>query len=208
MPPDGRGRGLAAILYAACAVLALLVSIAPPVRAQGPDPLAEYGEPAKARKETLAEAGAAVAVGSRMGSLPRIAFYRDLPKAWQWGAEAKMALRSAEAAYDYLPLLGVSLRKLWLGDGDTASIRNSEFIGFTLGTYFAYDFQGDRDGPRPMAAVSIGKYWMPFENRPLGLDLTLDLMTLKLPFLTSGHLSGQSDQVVVTFGLNLFYAFP
>jgi Cft2 family RNA processing exonuclease len=60
---------------------------------------------------------------------------------------------------------------------------------------------------QPMGSVSLGKYWMPFDSRPLGLDVSIELMTLKLPFFNSGHLAGSSDQVIVTCGANLFYAF-
>lgn len=159
------------------------------------------------RMYSLLEAGSGFAIASKLGALPQFGFFRDLPGAWQAGAQARFATGPAQAGYDYLPLAGVSLRKLWFGDEDTVPIRNSEYFGISLGAYFAYDFDGTRLGPRPMGSISLGKYWMPFESRPLGLDLNLDLTTLKLPFLSSGHLSGQSEQVIATFAVNLFYAF-
>ena len=159
------------------------------------------------RLHTLVEGGSAVAIGSRLGALPQAGAYRDLPGAWQAGVQARFALGPARVAYDYLPMASVSLRKLWLGDEDVAPIRNSEYFGVSLGAYFSYDFQGGRGGPRPMGSILLGKYWMPFESSPWGLDLSLDLTTLKLPFFTSGHLPGHSEQIIVACAANLFYAF-
>jgi hypothetical protein len=154
----------------------------------------------------LLEAGTGYAIASKLGLLPQGGYFRDLPGAWQAGARARVVPNGAESAYDFLPMVDVGLRKLWLGDEDAAAIRNSEYFGASLGAYFAYDFKGDRDGLRPMGSLTLGKYWMPIDARPWGLDLNLDLTTLKLPFLTSGHLTGHSEQVVVTVALNFFYA--
>jgi hypothetical protein len=157
---------------------------------------------------TLAEAGYALAIGSKLGALPQIECFRDLPGSWQAGIQARIAPQGAGTGYDYLPLTTLAVRKLWLGDEASEPIRNSEYFGLALGAYFGYDFGGKRDGLRPMGSVSLGKFWMPFAARPIGLDLSLDLTTLKLPFFASGHLAGSSDQVIVTCGANLFYAIP
>jgi hypothetical protein len=178
-----------------------------PVRGAEPGLPPEEGESRGDRTYALIEAGSAFAIGSKLGGLPAIGGFRDLPGSWQAGAQARFAVGPASTGYDYLPLASVSVRKLWLGDEDVPPIRNSEYFGVSLGAYFAYDFDGSRDGPRPMGAISLGKYWMPIDSRPLGLDLNLDLTTLKLPFFTSGHLTSHSEQVIVTCGVNLFYAF-
>jgi hypothetical protein len=156
----------------------------------------------------LFEAGYGFAIGSKLGSLPQIGCFRDLPDSWQAGLQALIAPHGAKTGYDYLPVAALAVRKLWMGDEDTDPIRNSEYFGIALGAYFGYDFGGERDAMRPMGSVSLGKFWMPFDSRPFGLDLSLNLMTLKLPFFNSGHLAGSSDQVIVTCGVNLFYALP
>lgn len=191
---------------AAAAFLLALASV--PARAAEPGLPPEEGETRGDRQFTLIEAGSQFGIAADLGALPHLACFRDLPHAWQAGVQARMAPALARTAYDYLPLMSVSLRKLWLGDEEIAPIRNSEYFGVGLGAYFAYDFQGGRGGPRPFGTLSLGKYWMPFEGRPLGIDLDLDLTTLKLPLAPSGHLSGRSEQVFITCGLNLFYAFP
>lgn len=185
-----------------------LAALSAQVRAADPESLPEDGENRPDRMYTLVEAGSALAIGSRLGSLPQLGAYKDLPGAWQAGAQARFAIGSARIGYDYLPLASVSLRKLWVGDEESVPIRNAEYFGIALGAYPAYDFDGARAGMRPLGALTLGKYWMPFESHPLGLDLNLDLTTLKLPLFPSGHLSGHAEQVIVSCALNLFYAFP
>lgn len=190
-------------------ILASLLAAAPGrARAEEPELPPEEGASGAHRHFTLAEAGYALAIGSKLGSLPKLACFRDLPDSWQAGIQARLAPGGARTAYDYLPLADLSLRKLWLGDEGSDPIRNSEYFGIALGVFFGYDFAGKRDSMRPMGSVTVGKYWMPFESRPLGLDLSLDLTTLKLPFSNSGRLRGSSDQVIVSCGANLFYAIP
>jgi hypothetical protein len=191
-------------LLLACA----LAAVPRLARGEEPELPPEEGAARPNHRFTLAEAGYAFAIGSKLGSLPQIGCFRDLPGSWQAGVQARLAPGGASTAYDYLPLANLSLRKLWLGDEGSDPIRNSEYFGIALGVFFGYDFGGERDGMRPMGSISLGKYWMPFESRPLGLDLSLDLTTLKLPFSNSGHLAGSSDQVIVSCGANLFYAIP
>jgi hypothetical protein len=192
--------------WAAIGTLAL-AALSAPARAADAEPLPEDGEIHPDRMYTLVEAGSAFAIGSKLGSLPQLAAFKDLPGGWQAGAQARFAIGSAHVGYDYLPLASVSLRKLWVGDEESVPIRNAEYFGIALGAYPAYDFDGARAGMRPLGALALGKYWMPFESHPFGLDLNLDLMTLKLPLLPSGHLSGHAEQVVVSCAVNLFYAF-
>jgi hypothetical protein len=187
--------------------LALLAAVPGQGRAEESGLLPDDAQTRAQRRFTLAEAGYAFAIGSKLGSLPQIGCFRDLPGSWQAGMQARMAPHGASTGYDYLPVAAVVVRKLWLGDEATDPIRNSEYFGMAMGGYFGYDFGGERNGMQPMGSVSLGKYWMPFDSRPLGLDVSIELMTLKLPFFNSGHLAGSSDQVIVTCGANLFYAF-
>jgi hypothetical protein len=209
-PPSRASRRFPTLASAIHGLFLAFALAAVPGRAHAeePDFPPEDGAARPERRFTLAEAGYAFAIGSKLGSLPQIGCFRDLPDSWQAGIQARIAPGGASTAYDYLPLANLSLRKLWLGDDGSDPIRNSEYFGVSLGVFFGYDFGGKRDGMRPMGSISLGKYWMPFESRPLGLDLSLDLTTLKLPFSNSGHLAGSSDQVIVTCGANLFYAIP
>jgi hypothetical protein len=203
-----RFRTLAYSLCTAALQAVLLAAVSVPARAEEPDLPPEEGEARHAHLFTLAEAGYAFAIGSKLGSLPQIGCFRDLPDSWQAGIQARIVPQGAGTGYDYLPLANLTVRKLWLGDEASDPIRNSEYFGLSLGAYFGYDFGGKRDGMRPMGSVSLGKFWMPFASQPVGLDLSLDLTTLKLPFFASGHLAGSSDQVIVTCGASLFYAIP
>lgn len=198
----GPGRKAAGILLALCLILHLK-----PRAAEEPLLPGEAGSTSNARY-TLLEAGTALGVGGDLGFLPQVGAFFDQPGQWQLGAQARMALTAADRAYDYLPHAALTVRKLWLGDENTAAIRNSEYFGISLGGYFAYDFEGNEDGIRPFGSVSLGKYWMPLEGRSLGLDLSLDLTTLKIPFLPSGHLPSHSEVVFITIGANVFYAIP
>jgi len=205
--PRPRAPGIRRFPFPAALFALILAGATCGVSAAEPEQLPEEGQTHKERMFTLLEAGSGFAIGSKLGSLPQLGVFRDLPGAWQAGAQARFAIGPARTAYDYRPLASISLRKLWLGDEDTVPIRNSEYFGIALGVYYAYDFDGERLGARPLGSISLGKYWMPFESHPLGLDLNLDMTSLKLPFLASGHMSGQSEQVIVTFAVNLFYAF-
>lgn len=177
-------------------------------RAEEPGLLPDEAERRPTRLFTLVEAGYALAIGSKLGSLPQIGCFRDLPGNWQAGFQARIAPHGAGTGYDYRPFATVGVRKLWLGEEGADPIRNSEYFGIALGGYYGYDFGGQRIGLTPMGSVSLGKFWMPFDSRPFGLNLSLDLNSLKIPFFASGHLAGSSDQVIVTCGGSLFYAIP
>ncbi|HKP98281.1 MAG TPA: hypothetical protein VJ385_21295 [Fibrobacteria bacterium] len=155
------------------------------------------------RLSTIVEAGAAVAVGSDLGTQPQLGCFRDLPGSWQLGLQVRLDPADAIAGYDFLPQVNLGLRKLWLGDEDTEPIRNSEYFGLSLGGFFAYNFDGKEAGLKPFGTLSLGKYWMPFDNRPFGLDLNLELTRY-----LSGHLPGRSETTYVTLGLHLFYQLP
>jgi hypothetical protein len=160
----------------------------------------------EARKPALSsvfEIGTAASIGSDLGFQPQLTGFRDLPKAWQAGLQARIASKGAVRGYDYLPQMGLSLRKLWLGDGDSASVRNAEYFGMSLGGFFAYNFDGEEAGLKPFGSVSIGKYWMPLSGSPLGLDLNLELTRY-----LSGHLPYRSQTTYVNLGLHLLYRLP
>lgn len=181
----------------------MLLACAPQARAEDYSPALDDGAVPKQAMFTLLQAGGVFAVGSDLGLLPHLACFRDLPGSWQLGLQARIAPHDARAAYDYLPLIGLNVRKLWLGDEDEAAIRNSEYFGLTLGGFFAYDFEGGEAGLKPFGTISLGKYWMPFEAQPFGLDLNLELTRF-----ISGHLPGRSELVFITLGASLFYAIP
>ncbi len=159
--------------------------------------------PAKTKLETMVEGGVALPIGSDLGFIPQLGCYRDLPGAWQLGLQARIRPQDAVTSYDFLPQAGLNLRKLWLGDEDAEPIRNSEYFGLTIGGYFAYDFEGVKAGMKPYGTLTLGKYWMPFDTQPFGLDLALDMTR----FL-GGHLPGRSELVIITIGANFFYILP
>jgi hypothetical protein len=184
-------------------VLLLIVCLASRAAAADYSPPLEEGGEIKPRLSTMIEGGAAFSIGSDLGLLPQLGCYRDLPHSWQAGLQARVHPRDAKAGYDYLPQIGLNVRKLWLGDEDGEPIRNSEYFGLALGGFFAYDFEGARAGLKPFGTLSLGKYWMPFDNQPFGLDLNLDLTRY-----ISGHLPGRSELVFITLGVNFFYVLP
>jgi hypothetical protein len=152
---------------------------------------------------TVAEAGSAIPIGSDLGAQPQIGIFRDITDAWQLGFQARVTPGGAKAGYDFLPQMNLVARFLWLGDEGVSQIRNSEYFGFAAGGFFAYNFDGEKAGLKPVASFSLGKYWMPFENQPLGLDLNLELSRY-----FSGHLPGRSELVYITTGIHLFYVIP
>ncbi len=180
--------------------LALFLAAAP---ARAANDLPDGSEPPRIKPATLLVGGASVAVGSDLGTQPQLGCFRDLPASWQLGLQVRFAPAGAKRGYDYLPLTDVSVRKLWLGDEDTQPIRNSEYFGLSLGGYFAYDFGGLEAGLKPFGTLDLGKYWMPFDNRPLGLDLNLELTRY-----LSGHLPNRSETTYITIGLHMFYLLP
>lgn len=196
-----RGFRPAAALAVCPAALALCLLAAVPARAQEYNP--DGSEPPRIILTTIAEAGAAFAIGSDLGTQPQLGCFRDLPGSWQLGLQARLDPGDATVPYDYRPQVNLAVRKLWLGDGDSEPIRNSEYFGVSLGGFFAYTFNGEQAGLKPYGTLSLGKYWMPFDNRPLGLDLNLELTRY-----LSGHLPNRSETTYVTLGLHLFFLLP
>lgn len=156
-----------------------------------------------ARKAVLLEVSGNYSIGSELGWQPQLGGYMDLKKSWQAGLHARLATPNAKTLYDILPEVSLELRKLWLGDEDHEPIRNSEYFSIALGGVMAYAFDGVKTGPRPLAAMAFGKYWMPFDNQPFGLDISLELSRI-----ISGHLRDHTNLVFITTGLALFYVLP
>lgn len=156
-----------------------------------------------ARKACVLEMGAGYSIGSDLGMQPELAGYLDLPRSWQAGIHARSILEKSQVAYDYLPQVSLEIRKLWLGDEGADPVSNSEYFSLSVGGYFAYSFNGRKTWINPLGSVALGKYWMPVEKLPFGLDLSLELSR----FVT-GHLQGRSQLVFITTGLKLFYVLP
>jgi hypothetical protein len=184
-------------------VLAALVWLcAAAAHAEG-DLAADGTEKPPPKLSTLIEGGSSIAIASDLGALPQIGVFRDLSETWQVGLQARMSPGGATSGYDFLPQMSLGVRMLWLGDEDVQPVRNSEYFGIAGGGFFAYNFDGEEAGMRPYGTLSLGKYWMPFDNQPLGLDLNLELTRY-----FSGHLPGRSELVYITCGVQLFYVIP
>lgn len=187
------------------AVVIALFAAAFPFPASGEDTTG-YGldgtEAPPAGPDLMVEGGTALAIASDLGAQPQLGCFRDLGS-WQLGLQVRIAPAHARSGYDYLPQTNLQVRKSWLGDGDTGAVRNSEYFGLSLGGFFAYNFNGEKAGLKPYGSLTLGKYWMPFENTPFGLDLNLELTRY-----LSGHLPTRSETTYVTLGLHLFYQVP
>ena len=181
----------------------IAASLALPLAAADAVLLPDETDASRDKRFLLLEAGSAVDVGGDLGLIPQIGIFQDLSGAWQVGGQARVAAQASHSAYDYLPQASVSVRKLWLGDEDAIPIRNSEYFSATAGGFFAHDFTGKTIGLRPYVMFSLGKYWMPFEARPLGLDLSVDLTRY-----LAGYVSIFSRSTYITLGANVFYAIP
>lgn len=156
-----------------------------------------------ARLTTLVEGGSTLAIASTLGPQPQVGVFRDLSQNLQAGLQVRMVTGGGSSGYDFLPQVDVSLRTLWLGDEFAEPVRNSEYFGLSAGMFFAYDFDGEKAGPRPYGTLSLGKYWMPFDKQPLGLDLNLELTRY-----FSGLLPGRTELVYATVGIHVFYVIP
>ena len=98
--------------------------------------------------------------------------------------------------------------KLWLDDEVSQPVRNAEYASLGVGGYLAYKKGGiynreDRYGVKPFLSFIVGKYWMPFENLPLGGDVFLEVSRYFI-----GYRPGSSASTTLNIGLNLFYAAP
>lgn len=152
---------------------------------------------------TLVEGGSTIAIASTLGAQPQIGVFRDLSQNLQIGLQIRTVTGGGSTGYDFLPQVDVSMRTLWLGDEFAEPVRNSEYFGLSTGMFFAYGFDGEKSGPRPYGTLSLGKYWMPFDNQPLGLDLNLELTRY-----FSGLLPGRTELVYATVGVHAFYVIP
>src|SRR5690606_3654711 len=134
---------------------------------------------------------------------PQLGGYLDFARSWQAGLQLRFSPAHISEAYDALPQFSAHIRKVWHGDGDVAALRNSEYFGLGAGGFFGYGFDGEKSGLSPFANLALGKYWMPFEGLPYGLDLNIELTRY-----VTGHLPGRTVQVFIATGINLFYLLP
>lgn len=200
--PFPRASAPALLAVLPCLLAAVLGPGAAPASAQG-DPQ-DYLAPSAAsvrKRAFLVSGGLEFPISGSQGVQPQVAAYLDLPRSLQAGLKARVDLRSASEPYDYIPQAGLHLRQLWLSDQDTSTVRNSEYISLVLGIYPSYDFEGSRDGLKPFGAVAFGKYWMPFGNRPYGLDFCLEIARF-----FDGHPPGKPRTFFLSAGVNLFRA--
>src|SRR6187549_2151091 len=106
-----RPDALAAFASFAAFAISFLVSAAAPAAAEyNPD----GSEPPPVKLSTLIAAGAAVAIGSDLGTQPQLGCFRDLPGSWQLGMQARLNPADAKVGYDFLPQVNLAVRKLWL----------------------------------------------------------------------------------------------
>lgn len=185
-------------LAAALLLLALLL----PAPAAAQDDLLPFSPESRRRRALIAAAGAEFPISGSQGVQPQLAGYLDLPFSLQAGLKARFTLEGAASDYDYIPQVALHLRRLWLSDQDSSTVGNSEYGAVIVGGYPAYDFVGERSGARPFLSLAIGKYWMPFENAPYGLDFSLEITRF-----IDGHPPGNSRVSFLTCGLNLFRPF-
>jgi hypothetical protein len=189
-------RGLAATVLFACLSAG----------AQDQDYFPADGSDApKSAGKGILEAGTAMPIGSDFGFQPQFGGYLDFARSWQAGLQLRFSPSHASEAYDHLPQASVHIRKVWYGDGegDVAAIRNSEYFGLAVGGFFGYGFDGEKSGLNPFGNLALGKYWMPFDELPYGLDLSIELTRY-----VTGHLPGRTVQVFIATGINVFYLLP
>lgn len=162
-----------------------------------------------AKKLWLLEGGVGYSIGSGIGFQPELAAYTDLnnfkylPGVWQGGFHTRVVLEKSESNYDFLPQINLELRKIWLGEEGASPLVNSEYFSFSLGSFFGYTFDGEQSWFNPIGSLAMGKYWMPLEKEPFGLDLSLELSRL-----FTGHLQGFSQLTYVTTCIRFFYIIP
>jgi hypothetical protein len=157
----------------------------------------------KAKKSLIGELGTGYSIGTDLGWQPHLGGYLDLPGTWQAGLHSRFSNLKASEFYDYFPQISLEVRKLWLGDEGADPVRNSEYFSVSIGGFFAYEFNGEKIGLRPLGALSLGKYWMPFDKQPYGLDISLELSRF-----FAGHLLDHSELVFITTSVAVFYAWP
>jgi hypothetical protein len=184
------------------AALVSVLAAAAPSRGQELSYL-EPGFQGERRKVFLAAGGLEFPIVGGEHAQPQLAGYMDLPMELQAGIKLRLDLLSARSPYDHIPQGALHLRKIWLSDQDTSSVRNSEYISISAGAYAAYDFKGDRIGARPFGGVTLGKYWMPFEALPYGLDLSLELTRYFL-----GHPPNIPVNHFLSASVNVFAVLP
>ena len=193
MPDKIRTRALAATRRFCLPLLAALISL--PTAAAGAD---EFMPGPVRHPVAFISGGMDAGLGEKLLWQPQVGAYLDVPWDLQLGLQIRSDL-AADERYDWLPQIGLQLRKLWLGDEDKLSVENSEYFCATVGGYFAYDFGGVHSGLRPFGSVTGGKYWMPFAGMPAGLDLYLGYTRYFM-----GHLPGKSSVDFISGGINVF----
>ena len=196
--------GVAGFLRGALVAAFLSLAAANALAGEGdPDAYLDPSPEARRKRAALVGGGLDFPVVGSQGVQPHLAGYLDLPRALQIGLKARVDPVKARTGYDYLPQVGLHLRQLWLSDQDSSTVRNSEYFTVIIGGYYAYDFLGNRAGPRPFLALALGKHWMPFNNQPFGLDFCLEMDRY-----FDGVPQRKPRTIFLTAGVSLFRAFP
>lgn len=181
----------------------LIVTMTAAAQSQEYFPAVDGLEAQKPDRKAILEAGTAIPIGSDFGFQPQLGGYFDFARTWQAGLQLRISPSHISEPYDALPQFSAHIRKVWHGDGDVAAIRNSEYFGLAAGGFFGYGFDGEKSGLNPFANLALGKYWMPFDGIPYGLDLSIEMTRY-----FTGHLPGRTVQVFIATGINVFYLLP
>jgi hypothetical protein len=153
----------------------------------------------------------ALELGYAISGTPQAGIHYEFLRGWQFGAELRSWAHNAKLDQDYFPEACFHLRRLWLAAEESSPLRNSEYVDLAIGIFPAYNFgktggvsletlDSDALGYKPMVRASIGKYWMPFSNIPLGLDANLVLGRY-----LSGHPPLYPHQDLLTMTFSLFW---
>lgn len=199
--PDA--TGVAGLLIAVLLALLSLPAVAAAGAEGDPESWLDPSPESRRGRSALLSGGLDFPVVGSQGVQPHLAGYLDLPRALQIGLKARVDPVKARTGYDYIPQIGLQLRQLWLSDQDSSTVRNSEYFTVIIGGYYAYDFLGNRAGPRPFLALALGKHWMPFNNQPFGLDFSLEMERY-----FDGVPQRKPRTIFLTAGVSLFRAFP
>lgn len=191
------------ILPRLLAPLALLALVAASTPASEPESYLDPSPEANRKRAAMVAGGLEFPISGSQGVQPQLSGYLDIPRNLQIGFKTRVDPREARTGYDYIPQLGIHLRQLWLSDQDSSSLESSEYVSLVVGGYMAYDFDGKQAGLKPFGAIALGKYWMPFDNAPYGLDFCLEITRY-----FDGHPPNKPRNHFLSTGVNLFYVIP
>ncbi len=125
--------------------------------------------------------------------------------AWQASLHATLEKRKGVDGLNAISGIGLHILRIWFDESNEHPLENSEFLFAAFNLH--HNYQESLGHLRPQLGLGLGKYWKPFDNIPLGLDLQVELSRVFFGVLRPEADSYEVQKTRLRFGALLFHPF-